>query len=109
VVPVAFEYGFYPDFHFELYPKSTDEHNFFKAVMGLYLGFSALWIVGILNMNYLKTAIITNSVFMLGLGFGKILSILIDGIPTFGYILGTFGELLLGFYSVYVLKTLKVK
>jgi hypothetical protein len=53
VVPVAIQYGFKPDFQFELYPKTTDEHNFFKAIMGLYLGFSAVWFMAILKPSYL--------------------------------------------------------
>lgn len=72
--------------------------------MGLYLGFSVLWILGILKNNYLKTAVLTNIIFMLGLGFGRLLSLLIDGIPTFGYIFGTFAEIFLAIYGIWVLK-----
>lgn len=103
VIPVAIQYGFKPDFQFELYPKTTDEHNFFKAIMGLYLGFALVWIIGIVKETYLKLALVTNLVFMLGLGFGRLLSLLIDGLPTSGYVYGTIGELVLGFYSVFVL------
>ncbi|WP_033959470.1 DUF4345 domain-containing protein [Psychroserpens jangbogonensis] len=104
VVPVAFVYGFYPDSQFELFPKTLDEHNFYKAIMGLYLGFSALWILGILKPIYLKTAIITNIIFMLGLGCGRVLSLILDGQPTFGYVFGTAAELILGIYGIWVLK-----
>ena len=105
VVPVAFLYGFSPDLQFELFPKTIDEHNFYKAIMGLYLGFSILWIMGILKPEYLKTALITNVVFMLGLGSGRVLSILVDGAPTSGYLFGTIAELVLGLYGLWVLKT----
>lgn len=107
VVPVAFSYGFYPDFQFELFPKTIDEHNFYKAVMGLYIGFSILWILGVFNATYLKTAIITNIIFMLGLGFGRLVSLALDGVPTFGYLFGTGAELFLGIYGIWVLKKLK--
>ncbi|WP_299332983.1 DUF4345 domain-containing protein [uncultured Psychroserpens sp.] len=103
VVPVAFLYAFFPDAQFELFPKTIDEHNFYKAVMGLYLGFSVLWILGIFKPNYLKTAIITNIIFMLGLGLGRVLSVFIDGIPGFGYLFGTVAELFLGVYGLWVL------
>lgn len=106
VVPVAIIYGFVPDFQFELFPKTVDEHNFYKAIMGLYLGFSSLWVLGVFKQEYLKLALVTNLVFMLGLGFGRIISILIDGLPTSGYIFGTFAELFLGFYGIWVLKRL---
>ena len=104
VVPVAIVYGFQPDLIFDIQFNSIDELNFSKAIMGLYLGFSVLWILGIFKSSFLKTAIITNIVFMLGLGFGRILSILLDGTPTSAYTFGAMAELLLGFYGVWVLR-----
>ncbi|QTE24385.1 DUF4345 domain-containing protein [Polaribacter cellanae] len=103
VIPVSFVYAFNPSSQFDIQLQTIDEHNFFKAIMGLYLGFSALWLLGIFKNNYLKIAILTNIIFMLGLGFGRVLSLFLDGTPTFGYILGTFAELFLGFYGVWVL------
>lgn len=100
---VAFVYGFEPQSQFDIHLKTIDEHNSFKAIMGLYLGFSILWILGILKNSYLKTALITNIIFMLGLTFGRVLSLLLDGIPTFGFLFGTFAELFLGCYGLWVL------
>lgn len=105
VVPVSFVYGFNPDSQFDIHLNTVDEHNFFKAIMGLYLGFSILWILGIFKANYLKFALVTNLIFMLGLGFGRLLSLFIDGAPTFGYKFGAFAELFLGVYGIWVLKT----
>ena len=103
IVPVAFIYGFNPSSKFDIYLNTIDEHNFFKAIMGLYLSFSSLWVLGIFKTNYLKLALVTNMIFMLGLGFGRMLSILLDGIPTFWYVFGVFAELFLGFYGLWVL------
>ena len=103
VVPVAFFYGFNPDFHFDIQLQTIDEHNFFKAIMGIYLGFSFLWLLGLFKRNYLRMAIVTNIIFMIGLSTGKILSFLLDGRPTFGYQFGTFAELFLGCYGIWVL------
>ena len=108
VVPVSFVYGFNPSSEFDIQLQTIDEHNFFKAIMGLYLGFSILWILGIFKHQYLKLALITNMIFMLGLGFGRVLSFFIDGNPTFGYQFGTFAELFLGFYGVWVLGKFKI-
>lgn len=105
VIPVAFFYGFNPSSEFDIHLNTIDEHNQFKAIMGLYLGFSALWILGIFKANYLKLALISNIIFMLGLGCGRVLSWLTDGIPTFGYQFGTFAELFLGLYGLWVLKS----
>ena len=107
VVPVAFVYGFKPELSFDMFLETVDEHNFYKAIMGLYLGFSTLWILGVFKSNFLKPAILTNIIFMLGLGFGRVLSILIDGTPTSGYIFGTIAELFLGFYGLLILNKLK--
>lgn len=52
VVPVSFLYGFNPSLKFEISPETIDEHNFFKAVMGLYLGFSILWILGVFENRF---------------------------------------------------------
>ena len=109
VVPVSFVYGFNPSSEFDIQLQTIDEHNFFKAIMGLYLGFSALWILGIFKHQYLKIALITNIIFMLGLGFGRVLSLFMDGNPTFGYQFGTFAELFLGFYGVWVLGKTQTK
>jgi len=104
VVPVSFVYGFKPEAQFNIQLHTIDEHNFFKAIMGLYLGFSVLWILGIFKTQWLKPALITNIIFMLGLGFGRLLSLFVDGTPTFAYLFGTFAELFLGFYGVWALK-----
>lgn len=104
VIPVAFVYSFNPSSEFNIHLNTVDEHNQFKAIMGLYLGFSTLWVLGIFKTNYLKLALITNIIFMLGLGFGRVLSWFIDGTPTFGYQFGTIAELFLGFYGLWVLQ-----
>jgi hypothetical protein len=103
VVPVSIVYAFEPQSQFDISLNTIDEHNFFKAIMGLYLGFSILWILGVFKLRYLKIALISNMIFMLGLGAGRLLSLFLDGTPTFGYQFGTFAELFLGFYGLWVL------
>lgn len=104
VIPAAIIYGLIPNLLLDLQPETTDEANFNKSIMMLYLGFSGLWIIGLFNKDYFKIALVTNIVFMLGLSFGRILSILIDGTPSSFYVFGTIGELILGFYGFWVLK-----
>ena len=58
--------------------------------------------------KFLKSALLSNMIFMLGLGFGRLLSIFIDGTPTFGYTFGTAAELFLGFYGFWVINNKKV-
>lgn len=103
VVPVALVYGFQPDLLFDITIKSIDEANIFKANMGLYLCFSVLWILGILKQNYWSAATIANIIFMLGLALGRVISLIIDGLPTLIFSVGTIGELVLAFFGIYQL------
>ncbi len=109
VIPAAIVYGFDLGNFLDLTPNSIDEQNFSKAVMGLYLGFSALWIFGILNLKYLKPALMSNTLFMLSLAFGRILSMILDGLPSEAYVFGTAGELILGCYGLWVLNSNYIK
>ena len=102
VIPVAIVYGFDLESSLNMTPETTDDFNFLKAVMGIYLGFSILWILGIFKNNYLKMALVSNVIFMLGLGFGRLASMIFDGLPLIGFLAGTVGELLLGWYGVWV-------
>jgi len=103
VISAAIFYGFNPDMLFDIQLQTIDEHNFFKAIMGIYLGFSLLWILGVFKYQYLRMALVTNIIFMMGLGLGRILSLFLDGTPTFGYQFGTFAELFIGCYGIWVL------
>lgn len=103
VVPAAVIYGFHSSSLADIQLTTIDEKNVLKAIMGLYLGFSVLWILGVFKANYLKSALISNLTFMLGLGFGRTLSILFDGAPSLAFGLGTLGELALGFYGLWVI------
>ncbi len=105
VAPVAIIYGFFQDLEFELFPKTIDEYSFYKAIMGLYLAFSIIWILGFFKSSYLKIALISNIAFMLGLGFGRLISLFTDGVPTSGYLFGTFAELFLGFYGIGIINS----
>lgn len=103
-VQIGFIYGFKPNLLFDIQLQTIDEHNVFKAIMGLYLGFSLLWILGIFKNNLWQMAIVSNFIFMLGLAFGRITSLIFDGIPSLLFVLGTLGELILGFYSFWIWK-----
>ncbi len=104
VIPGAFVYGFQSNLLFNAPIDTLDQATIFKAIMGLYLGFGSLWILGIVNKNYWQTATISNMIFMLGLGFGRIISLIFDGVPSTIFVLGIVGELVLGFFALYNLK-----
>jgi hypothetical protein len=102
VVPVALIYGFKPTVLCDISLKTTDMLNVFKALMVLYLGFAGLWGFGLFYKAYLKIALVSNIVFMLALGLGRLLSFVLDGKPSLVFVLGAFGELLLGCYGLWV-------
>ena len=103
VIPAALIYGFKPELIIDVNLTTIDEHSVFKAIMGIYLAFALLWFMGVTNTKYFKTALRSNMLFMMGLGLGRLLSMLIDGIPSTIYVLGTIGELVLGVYGIWVL------
>ena len=105
VIPVAFVYGSKPDLLFDIHFNTIDEANVFKAIMGLYLAFASLWILGVFKANYWKFAIVSNVVFMLGLAFGRIVCLIMDGMPSTIFVLGLIGELVLGLWGLFLLTT----
>lgn len=107
VIPAAFVYGFQPNLVLNVAINTIDEQNILKAIMGLYLAFASLWISGIINLKFWKTATISNMLFMLGLGFGRIISIISDGTPSTIFVLGIIGELVLGIYALIQLKSIR--
>ena len=102
VFPISFVYGFFPEIFFKLSVNTIDEQNILKAIMGIYIGFAILWILGISKAKFWKIATVSNFIFMFGLAFGRIISMFFDGIPSPILLLGVFGELILGVYGVYV-------
>lgn len=104
VIPIAIVYGFWTNVVFNVNIDTVDEHSIYKAIMGFYLAFALLWTIGIFRPIYWKTATVTNILFMFGLGIGRIISIIFDGMPSLIFVLGTTGELVLGFYGWYQLK-----
>lgn len=84
--------------------NTIDLANMLKANMCLYIGISVIWILGIWKTKYWKRATELNILFMLTLAAGRALSMIMDGLPTGGYIFGIVAEFTLGIYSIYQLK-----
>lgn len=105
VIPAAFFYGWNPElflpsfFDFEV--KTTDLKSVFRAIMGLYLSFSLLWILGIIKPNFWNAATLSNGLFMSGIAIGRLLSLLIDGKSSDLFFYGFFGEAILGIFAFY--------
>ena len=109
VVPTAIIYG-----SPAILPKllnievhTIDIANMLKAIMFLYLGISSIWVLGIFKAEYWKSATQLNILFMLTLACGRGLSMILDGLPTGGYIFGVLAELIIGLFSIYQLRKYK--
>jgi hypothetical protein len=73
----------------------------FRAILGLYLAFSTFWIMGILKPDFWKMATLSNFIFMIGLVAGRMLSMILDGIPSPAFSYGIIGELILAIFALY--------
>ena len=101
-------YGLYPknilSKLFDIKINTINLANIFRAMMGLYLGMSAIWIIGIVRPRFWITATITNIVFMASLAVGRLLSLTLDGLPSIYFVVGLLLELLFAFWGIKNLK-----
>lgn len=109
VLPVGLSYGFFPEFMLQETPQNNNLDSFNKAVMGLYLVFGFFWLLAIIQTKFLKVALTLNMLFMLGLFFGRIVSLFSVGLPSNLFLFGTVGELVLALYSFVQLQEFKSK
>lgn len=89
--------------------EGADQSHVFRAIMGLYLGMIALWIVGAFRSDFSRAAVIAEIFFMLGLACGRVLSIIVDGVPSMFFIASAVAELALGLWGIGVLKALSTE
>ena len=88
---------------FDFQVDNLELKNIFRAVMGLYLAFAAYWVVGIRRPAHWRNATISNILFMGGLGAGRLVSTILDGVSP-AYTLGMILELLMMAWGIYNLK-----
>lgn len=85
LLPIALSYGLMPQKSMSyLYDISISDINsihIFRAVMCLYLALALFWIIGALKVQVRQAALYSLIVFMFGLAVGRILSLIIDGMP----------------------------
>lgn len=111
IIIAGLVYGVSPDKTlpglFDFRVETTDLKNVFRAIMGLYLGMAAIWIIGIIKPGLWFTATLMNVIFMGGLAIGRLISLLTDGWPSVYFIAGLLAELLLAFWGVLNLTNFK--
>jgi hypothetical protein len=93
-----------PPLLFDFKVDTINLANIFRAMMGLYLGMSVIWIMGIIKSKLWVTATITNITFMGGLALGRLVSLALDGVPGIYLLIGFILESAL---AIWGLKNLK--
>jgi hypothetical protein len=72
--------------------------------MGLYLGMIVLWVLGAFRVSLTRAAVIAEVAFMFGLAFGRVLGIIVDGVPSALLVVYTALEVAMGLWGVLILK-----
>ena len=86
LVPVALSYGVDPA---AVLPKTmtiavegTDQTEMLRAIMGLYLGMSTFCVIAAFTPAWRHVAVIWAVFFMYSIAAGRILSLIVDGVPS---------------------------
>lgn len=83
VILAGLMYGINPSqimpFVFGFSVEALELKNIFRAIMGLYIGCGIYWMIGALKPRFTEGAIISCMLFMGGIGFGRLVSLITDG------------------------------
>jgi len=106
LVPIALGYGVNPAASlgslFDITVDTTNLTHIMRAVLGLYLGMVAIWLLGAFKPSLTGPALVSCAVFMLGLAAGRILSLVLDGTPHWLLVVYTGLELIFGSTAVWL-------
>ena len=108
VFPVALTYGVNPQvtlaYLYDIEVNSANLSNIFRAIMGLYIALNVFWIIGAFKKSLLLPAMWSLTIFMTGIGLGRMLSLLIDGIPYPAFILYMLLEFIFAIFGFFFIK-----
>ena len=108
VFPVALTYGVNPQvtlaYLYDIEVNSINLSNIFRAIMGLYIALNVFWIIGAFKKSLLLPAMWSLTIFMTGIGLGRMLSLLIDGIPYPAFILYMLLEFIFAIFGFFFIK-----
>lgn len=109
LVPVALSYGVIPsvslDALFGITVESTNLTHILRAIMGLYFGMIVIWLWGAFSQPMAGPALVCCAVFMLGLAAGRILSLVLDGMPHWLLVTYAVVEIVLGVIAIVLYRT----
>lgn len=98
ITTIALLYGVSPQWFFQTFlvdsqAPNVDQSHILRAVMMLYITLGLFWLYCAFNVKFRDAGIIVLALFCGGLVAGRILSLLIDGLPSPILILYVFMEL----------------
>lgn len=98
VSTIALLYGVSPEWFFQTFlsepqPPGVDQSHIMRAVMMLYISLGLFWLWAAFSEKYQDAGILVLGIFCGGLVAGRILSVIVDGVPSPILILYIFMEL----------------
>ena len=108
LLPIALSYGLIPwkslSYLFDITVSDPNSIHIFRAVMGLYLALIIFWLIGAFKVQVRQAALYSLIVFMFGLAAGRILSLIIDGMPHWLLAVYLVLELVFGVLGILLIK-----
>lgn len=114
LIPLGITYGAHPSFNLlpisfldEVEINSIDHANIFSGIMGLYITMAIFWILGALKKSLTIPALWSLVIFMTGIGAGRAISIIADGMPSGPYLLFLLLEVIFALIGFMLIKSMK--
>ena len=114
LIPLGITYGVHPSFNLlpisfldEVEINSIDHANIFSGIMGLYVTMAIFWILGAFNKSLTIPALWSLVIFMTGIGVGRAISMIIDGMPSNPYLLFLLLEVIFALIGLMFIKSIK--
>ena len=108
VFPVALTYGVNPQvtlaYLYDIEVNSVNLSNIFRAIMGLYIALNVFWVIGAFKNTLLLPAMWSLTIFMTGIGLGRLLSLILDGTPYPAFILYMLLEFIFAIFGFFFIK-----
>tara|TARA_B100001113_G_scaffold202588_1_gene166059 strand:- start:818 stop:1210 length:393 start_codon:yes stop_codon:yes gene_type:complete len=115
LIPLGITYGAHSSLNFlpisfldKVEINSVDHANIFSGIMGLYITMALFWILGAFNKSLTIPALWSLIIFMTGIGAGRAISLVTDGIPSNPYLLFLFCEVIFASIGLVFIKTYKL-
>ena len=114
LIPLGITYGLHPSFNLlpisfldEVEINSIDHANIFSGIMGLYVTMAIFWILGAFNKSLTIPALWSLVIFMTGIGVGRAISMITDGMPSNPYLLFLLLEVIFALIGLMFIKSIK--